>query len=406
MTALQCIYREGCMSATTCIDHCRARELGCDPMPRYSCFVEGCPGNHPSKRGVCEAPAPQSSKNRLTPILAPEFMADYLENIAASYGPHVHESLMDIVSYLRSNAELQRANYELGNARDNLLDRLHEVETRPAVETNGDAIIAAAREVDAAVYASHRHTDWFPALAALHTALQSSVKASAHTTPEGHPAGPAALKEIHGCTGKHGSQAECDIVQEMRSLLQVAFTAIRTQHFPPSDWFARAAVVLGIRNIRDEPYQWSPPERTATPCSKERVVLHDGHTTLEGASQLATEMHELAESLAAGSNDSDATVMSKGAVIMEMLICRVVEMAEEIRRYKAWAASCDPTAPDMSAEYSIQLQRLIEAFCRGDELPYPELHHSQKLAKWRKAQFVLLDVPEESPLKTTTEHLP
>lgn len=66
--------------------------------------------------------------------------------------------------------------------------------------------------------------------------------------------------EIHGCTGKHGSQVECDIVQEMRSLLQVAFTAIRTQHSPPSDWFSRAAVVLGLRNIRDEPYQWSPPE--------------------------------------------------------------------------------------------------------------------------------------------------
>lgn len=47
--------------------------------------------------------------------------------------------------------------------------------------------------------------------------------------------------------------------------------------------------------------------------------------------------------------------------------------------------------------YAVKLQRLIEAFCRGDDpLPYPELHHSRKLTTWRKAQFVLLDVPEAS----------
>ena len=30
-------------------------------------------------------------------------------------------------------------------------------------------------------------------------------------------------------------------------------------------------------------------------------------------------------------------------------------------------------------EYSIKLQRLIERFCHGDALPYPELHHSKML---------------------------
>jgi len=30
-------------------------------------------------------------------------------------------------------------------------------------------------------------------------------------------------------------------------------------------------------------------------------------------------------------------------------------------------------------EYTVKLQRLIEAFCRGHALPYPELHHSKML---------------------------
>ena len=35
-------------------------------------------------------------------------------------------------------------------------------------------------------------------------------------------------------------------------------------------------------------------------------------------------------------------------------------------------------------EYSIKLQKLIEAFCRGDDpLPYPELWHSKKLTALR-----------------------
>jgi hypothetical protein len=70
-------------------------------------------------------------------------------------------------------------------------------------------------------------------------------------------------QEVQGCTGKHGSQVECDIVQELRSLVQVAFTAIRTQHTPPADWFSRTAVALGLRNIRDEPYQWRPAPESA-----------------------------------------------------------------------------------------------------------------------------------------------
>ena len=36
---------------------------------------------------------------------------------------------------------------------------------------------------------------------------------------------------------------------------------------------------------------------------------------------------------------------------------------------------------DESVEYSVKLQRLIERYCHGDPLPYPELHHSQMLAK-------------------------
>lgn len=32
------------------------------------------------------------------------------------------------------------------------------------------------------------------------------------------------------------------------------------------------------------------------------------------------------------------------------------------------------------SEYAIQLQRLIERFCAGDALPYPELHHHRLLA--------------------------
>lgn len=39
---------------------------------------------------------------------------------------------------------------------------------------------------------------------------------------------------------------------------------------------------------------------------------------------------------------------------------------------------------DYQLEYSIKLQRLIEAFCWGaDPLPYPELYHSRKLTAWR-----------------------
>jgi hypothetical protein len=81
--------------------------------------------------------------------------------------------------------------------------------------------------------------------------------------------------------------------------------------------------------------------------SNQEVVLSDGHTTLAEALQVADEMHTAAEEMAECCNDSDAAVMSKGGAIIEMLAARVGEMSEEIRKYKAWAASCDPTAEVM-----------------------------------------------------------
>lgn len=48
------------------------------------------------------------------------------------------------------------------------------------------------------------------------------------------------------------------------------------------------------------------------------------------------------------------------------------EAADEIERLRLLDSG--------NMQYYIRLQRLIEAFCRDDdELPYPELHHSQKL---------------------------
>ena len=35
---------------------------------------------------------------------------------------------------------------------------------------------------------------------------------------------------------------------------------------------------------------------------------------------------------------------------------------------------------EQQEDYAIKLQRVIEAFCRGDELPYSELHHTRLLA--------------------------
>lgn len=47
---------------------------------------------------------------------------------------------------------------------------------------------------------------------------------------------------------------------ELRSLLQIAFTAIRTKHTPPKDWYARTAVAIGLRSEDDPPYEPSPDE--------------------------------------------------------------------------------------------------------------------------------------------------
>ena len=61
--------------------------------------------------------------------------------------------------------------------------------------------------------------------------------------------------------------------------------------------------------------------------------------------------------------------------------------AEYAAAETAWRAAREAEAEKKDAmyreqiEYSIKLQRLIERFCRGDPLPYPELHHSQMLAK-------------------------
>lgn len=35
------------------------------------------------------------------------------------------------------------------------------------------------------------------------------------------------------------------------------------------------------------------------------------------------------------------------------------------------------------SDYAIQLQRLIERFCSGDEIPYPQLHHHKMLSDFR-----------------------
>jgi hypothetical protein len=75
------------------------------------------------------------------------------------------------------------------------------------------------------------------------------------------------------CTGKHGSQMECEIVGELRSLLQVAFTAIRTNHTPPADWAARSAVALGLRSANDPPYQMAPVETHRTSKTKSPLAL-------------------------------------------------------------------------------------------------------------------------------------
>lgn len=50
------------------------------------------------------------------------------------------------------------------------------------------------------------------------------------------------------------------------------------------------------------------------------VTLSDGHTTLSEASETADEMHELAEMRAEESDDTAATLLSKGAAIIEMLV--------------------------------------------------------------------------------------
>lgn len=102
--------------------------------------------------------------------------------------------------------------------------------------------------------------------------------------------------------------------------------------------------------------------------AEDQILLSDGHTTLTEASQVASEMHELAESLANQCNDSDATVMSKGAAILGMLASRVEEMSEEIRKYKAWAASCDPSPPEARAPLASKdrtlssLKRLVRGY--------------------------------------------
>jgi hypothetical protein len=49
---------------------------------------------------------------------------------------------------------------------------------------------------------------------------------------------------------------------------------------------------------------------------------------------------------------------------------------------------------EQQVEYSVKLQRLIEAFCRDDsELPYPQLHHHELLMRRRAALSPPKDVP-------------
>ena len=51
---------------------------------------------------------------------------------------------------------------------------------------------------------------------------------------------------------------------------------------------------------------------------------------------------------------------------------RIKRLEEESERRRGMY--CD------QLDYSVQLQRLIEAYCRGSQLPYPDLHHSKMLA--------------------------
>jgi len=50
--------------------------------------------------------------------------------------------------------------------------------------------------------------------------------------------------------------------------------------------------------------------------------------------------------------------------------------------------------------YGIKLQRIIEAFARGDELPYPDLHHHRILAEIRARPPA---VPQPAPSATVDE---
>ncbi len=65
-------------------------------------------------------------------------------------------------------------------------------------------------------------------------------------------------------------------------------------------------------------------------------------------------------------------------------------------------SACETTTVDWKAraasqmEYSIQLQRLIERFCAGDPLPYPDLHHHKLLAKLRgSSEETFCDCPPD-----------
>ena len=78
--------------------------------------------------------------------------------------------------------------------------------------------------------------------------------------------------------------------------------------------------------------------------------------------------------------------------------CRKLQyhiMAVETER-DAREAECERKSEmyEQQVEYSIKLQRLIEAFCRDDsELPYPRLHHHELLMRRRAA----LSPPKELP---------
>lgn len=56
----------------------------------------------------------------------------------------------------------------------------------------------------------------------------------------------------------------------------------------------------------------------------------------------------------------------------------MVAVADEIERLQA--------ASEAQVQYAIKLQRLIEAYSRGRELPYPELHHHRMLAALRAGE--------------------